>query len=121
MHSLPEHLQRMKQALLHKKNKKAAWTVINEYFHFIGIESIKEELWILTKGTITNDLMDQSKNGKDRHNLIFGYEFLLLFFDAVKVLHDKREHKQKERVTNRELAVAGDEKPGKQQKYTCPV
>lgn len=119
MHSLPEHLQRMKQALLRKKNKKAAWTVINEYFHFIGIESIKEELWILTKGTITNDLMDQSKKGADRHNLIFGYELLLLFFDAVKVLHDKRE--QKERVTNRTLAVAGDEKPGKQQKYTCPV
>ena len=88
MHSLPEHLERMKQALLHKKNKKAAWTVINEYFHFIGIESIKEELWILTKSAITNDLMDQSKKGADRHNLIFGYELLLLFFDAVKVLHD---------------------------------
>jgi hypothetical protein len=121
MHSLPEHLERMKQALLHKKNKKAAWTVINEYFHFIGIESIKEELWILTKGTITNDLMDQSKKGADRHNLIFGYELLLLFFDAVKVLHDKREHKQKEKVTNRELAVAGNEKPGKQQKCISPV
>jgi hypothetical protein len=111
MHSLPEHLQRMKQALLHKKNKKAAWIVINEYFHFIGIESIKEELWILTKGTITNDLMDQSKKGADRHNLIFGYEFLLLFFDAVKVLRDKREHKQKGRVTDRKFVVAGNEKP----------
>jgi hypothetical protein len=121
MHSLPEHLERMKQALLRKKKKKAAWTVINEYFHFIGIESIKEELWILTKGTITNDLMDQSKKGADRHNLIFGYELLLLFFDAVKVLHDKREHKQKEKVTNRELAVAGNEKPGKQQKCISPV
>ena len=121
MHSLPEHLQRMKQALLHKKNKKAAWTVINEYFHFIGIESIKEELWILTKGTITNDLMDQSKKGADRHNLIFGYEFLLLFFDAVKVLHEKREHKQKERVTDRKFAAAGNEKPGKQQKCVSPV
>jgi hypothetical protein len=71
-------------------------------------------LWILTKGAITNDLMDQSKKGADRHNLIFGYELLLLFFDAVKVLHDKREHKQKEKVTNRTLAVAGDEKPERQ-------
>ena len=118
MHSLPEHLERMKQALLLKKNKKAAWTVIDEYFHFIGIESIKEELWILTKGAITNDLMDQSKKGVDRHNLIFGYEFLLLFFDAVKVLHDKREHKQKERVAERKSAVAGNEKRGKQT-HTC--
>ncbi len=118
MHSLPEHLERMKQALLHKKNKKAAWTVINEYFHFIGIESIKEELWILTKGAITNDLMDQSKKGADRHNLIFGYELLLLFFDAVKVLHDKRE---KKRIADRKFAAAGNEKPGKQQKCASPV
>ena len=121
MHSLPEHLEHIKQTLLHKKNKKAAWAVIDEYFHFIGVESIKEELWILTKGAITNDLMDQSKKGADRHNLIFGYEFLLLFFDAVKVLHEKREHKQKERVTDRKFAAAGNEKPGKQQKCVSPV
>lgn len=95
MHSLPDYLENMKQELRNKGNKKAAWAIIDEYFSFMGIETIKEELWILTKGTITNDLMDQSEKGIDRHNLIFGYEFLLLFFEAVKVLHGKREHKQK--------------------------
>ena len=41
-----------------------------------------------------NDLVDQLEKGADRHNLIFGYEFLLLFLDAVKLLHDKWEVKQ---------------------------
>jgi hypothetical protein len=94
MHSLPGYLEEMKQRLLNEQSKKAAWGIINEYFHFMGIETIKEELWILTKGTLTNDLMDPSAKGLDRHNLIFGYEFLVLFFDAVKVLHDKRENKR---------------------------
>lgn len=95
MHSLPDHLENMKQKLLNKRSKKAAWKIIAEYFSFMGLETIREELWILTKGTITNDLMDQSEKGMDRHNLIFGYEFLVLFFDAVKLLHDKREQKHK--------------------------
>jgi len=62
----------------------------------MDIEEIKEELWILTKGTITNDLMEQAEKGIDRHNLIFSYEFLMLFLDAVKVLHNKWEHNQKQ-------------------------
>lgn len=96
MHSLPDYLEGMKRKLLNKGSKKAAWSIIDEYFHFMGIEVIKEELWILTKGTITNDLMEQSEKGMDRHDLIFGYEFLVLFIDAVKVLHDKWEHNQNE-------------------------
>ncbi len=60
----------------------------------MGIESIREELWILTKGAITNDLMEQSDKGFDRHNLIFGYEFLLLFFDAIDLLHGKHARKK---------------------------
>ena len=96
MHSLPAYLENMKQELLNVGSKKAAWAIINEYFHFMGMEGIREELWILTKGTITNDLMEQSEKGIGRHDLIFGYEFLILFFDAVKVLNDKREKKQKQ-------------------------
>ncbi len=88
MHSQPTYLQRMKEALRQKKSKKAARAVIHEYFSFMGLEGIREELWILTKGAITNDLVEQSDNGKDRHDLIFGYEFLLLFVDAVWVLYE---------------------------------
>ena len=94
MHSLPEYLEEMKHKLATKNSEKAAWKIVDEYFRFTGIESIREELWILTKGTITNDLMEQSEKGVDRHNLIFGYEFLILFFDAIKVLHDKWSKKE---------------------------
>jgi hypothetical protein len=95
MHSLPDYLEEMKQELLHEQSKKAAWSIIDEYLRFMGLETIKEELWIMTQATLTNDLMDVSAKGLDRHNLIFGYEFLVLFFDAVKVLHDKRKNKCK--------------------------
>jgi len=94
MHSLPNYLENMKQELLNKGNKKAAWNVIHEYFDFMGMEAIGEELWIMTKGVITNDLMEQSEKGQDRHDIIFNYEFMLLFFDAVKLLHDKWEQKR---------------------------
>lgn len=90
MHSLPQPLEDLKKRLHRKKTKKTAWKIIDEYFHFMGAETIKEELWILTKGAITNDLMEQVEKGMDRHNLIFGYEFMLLFIDSVKLLHDKR-------------------------------
>ncbi len=97
MHSLPAYLENMKQRLLSEQSTGAAWSIIDEYLHFMGLETIKEELWILTKGTLTNDLMDQSQKGIDRHDLIFGYEFLVLFFDAVKVLHTKWEQQKEEK------------------------
>ncbi len=96
MHSLPDILENMKQNLLSKRSKKTAWKIIKEYFSFFGLETIREELWILTKGAITNDLVDQSEKGEDRYDLIFHYEFLVLFTDAVNVLNDKRKKKQKQ-------------------------
>lgn len=91
MHSLPDYIEDLKQELHQKGTKKAAWAIIEQYFGQMEIESIKEELWVLTKGTITNDLMEQSQKGLHRLNLIDNYEILILFVDAVKVLHDKRE------------------------------
>lgn len=93
MHSLPKYLENRKQTLLNKGGKKAAWDIINEYFQYTTIESIKEELWLLTKSTITNDLVEQAEDGADRHNLIFGYEFLVLLLEAVHQLYQIRKEK----------------------------
>lgn len=41
MHSLPDYLENMKQNLLNKRSKKAAWKIINEYFSFMGLETIR--------------------------------------------------------------------------------
>ena len=95
MHALPAYLQNLKEELKEKQTKKAARKIITEYFQFMSLESIKEELWILAKGTITNDLMEQAEKGSSRHDLLFGYEFLSLFMDAVHAVHTKWQQKTK--------------------------
>ena len=94
MHSLPAYLENLQQTLHSRQSKKAAWDIIDEYFHFIKPGDCKKELWILTKGAITNNLIEEADTGAKRHDLIFGYEFLCLFVDAVHLLHSKRQPKQ---------------------------
>lgn len=65
MNSVPDYLHQMKDKLLQKGSEKAAWRIVDAYFHFMGIGCLKEELWILKKGNITNDLMEQSEKGID--------------------------------------------------------
>jgi hypothetical protein len=38
--------------------------------------------------------MEQSEKGIDRHNLLFGYEFLVLFIEAVNLLQEKRRERK---------------------------
>ncbi|GAA4300622.1 hypothetical protein [Compostibacter hankyongensis] len=90
MHSLPKDLEEMRQELLKEKNKEAAWAIIKEYFQFISIAETKKELWVLTKGALTNDLVEESEEGTTRHDLIFGYEFLILLLEAVHVLYQAK-------------------------------
>jgi hypothetical protein len=94
MYSLPEYLERKGRTLMKKGSKKAAWDIIHEYFTYAPLEDIKEELWVLTKGTITNDLMYEVSEGVKRHNLIFGHEFLKMFLDAVYRLYEIRKEKE---------------------------
>jgi hypothetical protein len=90
MSILPESIVQMRQHLDEKKTTKAAWDIIHEYFNFFGIDHIKNELWVLTVGTITNDEMQQSENGKDRYNLIFFFEYTRIFVEAIHTLCEDR-------------------------------
>ena len=90
MHTLPGILADMQQRLREDKSAAAAWAIIEEYFACNGPEGIRTELWTLTKGAITNDLMDEAETGAKRHELLFGYEFLQLMIDAVEVLNYQR-------------------------------
>lgn len=94
MHSLPAYLQNLHQTLLSRQSKKAAWDIIDEYFQCMKPEDSKKELWVLTKGAITNDLLEEADTGAKRQDLIFGYEFFCLFIDAIHLLHTKRQQKQ---------------------------
>lgn len=108
MHSLPDYLEDLKERLLSERSTTTAWKIVDEYFLFMKPERIKEELWVLTKGAITNDLLESSRKGSDRFNLIFGYEFMMLFVDAVKVLHEAAEHTEQNSRNSREITHQGN-------------
>ncbi len=93
MNSLPSTLAKMQQRLRREQSPEAAWAIIDEYFSCNGPDGIREELWIMAKGAITNDLVTDS--AASRHELLFGYEFLELMVVAVGVLHEQRMQKSK--------------------------
>lgn len=84
MNSLPTTLAKMQQRLRREQSPEAAWAIIDEYFSCNGPDGIKEELWIMAKGAITNDLVADS--AASRHELLFGYEFLQLTLEAMGLL-----------------------------------
>jgi len=92
MSTLPGILNKLRQDLAENQTKKAAWNIIDEYFSFFGLVDIHNELWVLTAGTLTNDGMEQSQKGIDRHDLIFFFEYTKMFFEAVELLHNKRKN-----------------------------
>lgn len=121
MNALPNQLERLRQKLLTEKSNDAAWNIIDEYFSFMGMDTIKQELWILTKGTLTNDLMEQNEKGLDRHNIIFGYEFLLLFLDAVKTLHEARPKEVRKAAAARQIHIKTNSESVRQSPMALPA
>lgn len=89
MTTLSKTLMDLQENLGKQQTKEAAWDVIQEYFSFFDISSIQDELWALTVGTLTNDEMKQSEKGRDRHDLIFFFEYTKLFFEAAWVLNER--------------------------------
>jgi hypothetical protein len=90
---LPEALKDLRRDLIKNQTKESAWNIIYEYFSFLGLDDIHNELWVLTVGTLTNDEMQQFEKGIERHNLIFFFEYTKMFFEAVDLLYNKRNKK----------------------------
>ena len=89
MNILPETLSSLHQELTEKQTKESAWDIIDEYFHSFGLEEIYNELWLLTAGTLTNEETQFSQKAIDRSNVIFFFEYTMLFFEAVQLLYNK--------------------------------
>jgi hypothetical protein len=85
---LPETLNNLRQELAAKQTKESAWNIIDEYFNFIDLDGIHNELWLLTAGTLTNDEIEPAQKVIDRKNLIFFFEFTKMFFEAVQLLYN---------------------------------
>lgn len=93
MSTLSEIHLNYKQLLTESPTKKQLWKIIHDFIRFYSAEGIKEELWMLTVGTLSSDQMEQVDKGIDRHNRIFFYEHSSLFIDAVNQLYQQQRSK----------------------------
>ena len=84
MTTLPGKLATLQTRLRREQSPEAAWAIIDEYFSCNGIEGARDELWMMAKGAITNELV--ADTAEKRNELVFGYEFLQLMVEAVCVL-----------------------------------
>lgn len=97
MSTLPEQHRTFKQQLSENPTKQQLWNIVKDFIKFYSAEGIKEELWLLTVGTLTSDHMEQVKDGIRRHNRLFFYEHSTLFIDAVNQLYQQQEKKKAKR------------------------
>lgn len=85
--TLPQALFELYQNLEQHQTSEAAWAIVKEYFFFFGSGAgVRDDMWQLLSGTLTNKEIPNLKKAVDRHNLIFFYEFTLMFIDAVNHL-----------------------------------
>ncbi len=90
---LPQILSGLQHELANAKGaadrKAAAIKIIDEYIGFFGADDMRNDMQILLSaatGKPDTQLLSQAAAQQD---LIFFYEFTLLYFDAVYVVHGK--------------------------------
>lgn len=101
MSTLPQLHRNYKQLLSENPTKKQLWEIIHDFFRYYSAEGIKEEIWMLTIGTLSSDHMEEVEKGLDRHNRIFFYEHSSLFIDAVNQLYQQQKNKKIKPQKNR--------------------
>jgi hypothetical protein len=94
MSALPPFLIKLQQQLKEKQTRQSAQGIINEYLSFFTEDSINKELWMLTVGALTNDVMEVEK-ASDRNDIIFFYEYTKMFYEAIFLLYNKRKRSKK--------------------------
>jgi hypothetical protein len=88
---LPGTMADMYAALAHAKGPAertaAAMEVINEYYNFFGGDGMRKDMWLLLSAAMGNPHAENLAKAAERYNLIFFYEFTLMLFDAVYLVH----------------------------------
>ena len=87
MSLLPVPLSTWQKALQCKPDCTVAKEIIAEYFSFFGLQKAKEELWLLTAATLTNEEVEQCKTANARADLLFYYEVTKRCMEAVCLVH----------------------------------
>ncbi|MBC7937086.1 MAG: hypothetical protein H7Y86_17185 [Rhizobacter sp.] len=92
---LPQTLEDMYKELAHAKGSEAraaaATEVIKEYYRFFKGDGMRKDMWLLLAAAMGNPDAENLMKAVERHNLIFFYEFTLMLFDAVYVLHGEEQ------------------------------
>lgn len=83
---LPETLQELYDNFQQQHNSEAARALIQEYFFCFKRETVNKELWRMLAGLLSDPKMPHLKKGVQRHNLLFFYEFTLIFMEAAELL-----------------------------------
>jgi hypothetical protein len=89
MSTLPGILKELHEQFTTAPAEATAQQIMQQYFGYINATQAQQQLWQLTHGAITNDLLTDTQTAADRHNLIFFYEYTSLFINAVYFLHSK--------------------------------
>jgi hypothetical protein len=70
----------------------AAAAIIKEYHTFFGGDEMQKDLWFLLAAALTHPDLDGVSGEINRSNLFFFYEFTLMLFNAMYVLHGKERY-----------------------------
>ena len=93
---LPAVLMEMREALIHsgegEAKQKAARDIVEEFHDFFGVEGMRQDMWKLLSAAITNVAAAGMEDASQRYNLLFFYEFVLVFSDAVYILHGNEKY-----------------------------
>ena len=89
MSTLPGILKQLHQQFTAMPNPTTAKQIMEQYFSYNNAIEAQQQLWELTHGSITNELLADTQTATDRHNLIFFYEYTSLFLQAVYFIHGK--------------------------------
>lgn len=83
---LPQSLQNLYHSFQQQPSPHTARELLKEYFACFGRGTVNRELWRMLAGALSDPEMPGLKKGVQRHNLLFFYEFTLIFMEAAELL-----------------------------------
>ena len=94
MSALPSFLIQLHQQLAENKTKESAWAIVQEYLSFFGVSGAEKDLWQMLVASLVNNEMDEFKSTRHRYDLIFFFEFTMMFMESVDLLNQQHNKKQ---------------------------
>jgi hypothetical protein len=75
------------KSLSTKADKQTAWRVIQEFFRLFDEKEPQELLWFMLTAALRSD--NEEIEARHRGNMIFFYEYSVVFFKAVRLLSEE--------------------------------